>query len=166
MPLRKEFVGQREVNDCGVACLAMAARVDYESAKLIFDTLGLGEKNHRRAGAGQASFMEIRHHKPQSRPAYSSNFEELRAAMNSLGLRSSMKRFSGWDGVRGPAVIKVSNGHKSNWHWVFANRSDVGLYVLDPLTNLSTMPAQEAMTTFMDVSRHQPKGCFIEIHAG
>lgn len=113
--LLPRLVLQEGPHDCGVACLAMAAGVEYQEAKQQFEALGL--------------------HAPQKPGAlpYGSNFKDLKNAFAGLGITVRMRRFIDWKQVVGPSVIKVRSGHKRHWHWVFASRSEVlGLHVVDP----------------------------------
>ncbi len=167
MILSQEFVRQRGLNDCGVACLAMAARVEYESAKTAFDALGLGEKSSHAYGSGNGSFeYNQKTQKSFKRPAYSSNFHELSGALLTFGLKTKLKRFTGWNNVRKPAIIKVSNGHKTNWHWVYARRNKSGeLYVFDPAHDLLSMKPEQAKIICLHLDLQEPRGYFIEIEA-
>lgn len=113
--LLPRLVLQEGAHDCGVACLAMAAGVEYQEAKQQFDALGL--------------------HAPQKAGGlpYGSNFKDLTNAFAGLGIAVRMRRFIDWKQIVGPSVIKVRSGHKRHWHWVFASRTDVlGLHVVDP----------------------------------
>lgn len=106
---------QRTPSDCGVACLAMAAGITYARAAYIFEHLGLTKKR-------------------KGRPVFSSNFRDLQRALAILGRPCRLRRFSTWDAVQGPAIIKVDNGTRYNWHWVYATRTEEqGLMLLDPL---------------------------------
>lgn len=105
---------QRESHDCGVASVAMAADMAYADAKKAFEALGL-------------------HVKKPGRPAYSSNFKNVQDALDHLGCSTKMRKFTSWDAIEGPTIVKVDNGHARNWHWVYATRSPtLGLIILDP----------------------------------
>lgn len=157
------LVLQRGRHDCGVACLAMAAGVDHATAERAFIEVGLGAK---RGG----------------KPAFASNFKDLRAALRHLGHDSRLVRFTDWSHLRTPAIIKVqqhpgSGGKKGDWHWVFSSRHPIhGLVVLDPSLDVPAVeifPPVDAAQPFNalgvaglmahDLSFHRPQGCFIEV---
>ena len=139
---------QRGLNDCGVACAAMAAQVSYEASRRAFEELGL----HAPTKRGRIA-------KP-----YSSNFQELRAVLKALGIDSLLRRFSGWHLILTPCVVKVRTQHKRDWHWVFASRDSVhGLHVLDPARldpYIERLPLGMAGVP-LDV--HIPFGCYLEV---
>jgi hypothetical protein len=118
MTLRQK-VPQQGRSDCGVACLAMAASIEYSSALAIFDFLGLDAK---------------RSHHP-----YSSNFSELLSALLLAGVNARKMPWRGWDSLRGSAILKVNPIGRS-WHWVYASRHPtIGSYILDPSTSQYTV---------------------------
>jgi hypothetical protein len=140
------IVRQKDASGCGVACLAMATGMEYPAAREVFNRLGLDKTRH----AG--------------RKPYSSNFKELRAALSACGLPSELRRFSGWNAIAGPCIVKVNSGKLQNWHWVFASRTvQYGLHILNPalpLPYLEKMPL-DVMCTGLEV--YKPYGCYIEI---
>lgn len=140
-------VRQRQNFDCGVACLAMAADIDYVAARAVFDAVGLATK-HR------------------ARP-YLSNHKDLRAAMRMAGVASNLKRFEGWHSVGSAAILRVPTQRKRLGHWVFAGRDPVlGLFVHDPATTLPTFEVLPQDVLCHDIASYQPTGFFIDITAG
>ena len=136
-PLRTK-VKQRTSHDCGVACLAMAARVSYEEARRVFELHSIGLKRNK---------------------PLSSNFKEWRTAATSVGLATKMQRYRSWDDIQGPCVLKVKPfgvGSKSDWHWVFASCTpDIGRYIYDPSTDLCDIAC------FLETNIYVPFGMMI-----
>lgn len=141
-------IPQRGSHDCGVACVAMAAKVPYETVHSAFCSQGLDAPSKRG-----------RRGKP-----FSSNFNELKAVLSVLGLSARVRRFVGWDGIVGPSIVKVRSTHKRDWHWVYANRDAVyGLQVLDPArfdVYLDRFPPGMSGVT---LEAHFPYGSFLEL---
>lgn len=139
-------IRQRGSHDCGVACLAMGACMDYEGAKDVFDRMGLNLKPRG-------------HRKP-----YSSNFKELRNAFQSVGYSTRMERFIDWSLISSPSVVKVRNGKKFDWHWVYADRSEqFGLYVLNPAIDEPFFEKMPMDVMCVALEHYKPFGCFIKL---
>ena len=135
------LIFQKTNTDCGIACLAMAANLDYGSAYYLFGFLNI-EKKYK--------------HKT----TYRSNFKEVRNALAALHIDSKLRHFSSWSDIRTNSVVKVDNGHTRSWHWVYATRTAQGsLLVLDPLGKYYAQgcPDLHPLDTW------QPQGCFIEL---
>lgn len=131
--------------DCGVAALAMAAGCSYTTAMIVFEAAGLHQP------------------KRKGRKPYSSNFKELLTAVRLLGRDASMIRFQGWHQVTGPCVMKVRNGHKYKWHWVYAGRDDkYGLHVLDPNRSDHYLERMPFGCSGVTLSYFEPFGCFLQ----
>ena len=123
----------------------MVLRLTYESAKTSFDQCGLGA---RRKG----------------RMPYSSNFKELSRAFQHLGYSVVRKRFTGWDCIQGPCVVKVKWTAGQNWHWVAATREPAsGLYLLDPATGDFFLEHLKPGQSCMPLSYFPATGCFLAL---
>lgn len=110
---RARWVRQEDSHGCGVACLAMLTGSTYESVRTAFIQLGLDVTRGRKR-------------------AFASNFHELMAAAHLMGLHGSMKRWQGWDGVKGFGVIKVPT-RRPDWHWMTVEHTRAfGVVVQDP----------------------------------
>lgn len=143
------LVRQRASFDCGVACLAMAAGVVYEEAARTFTQLGL-DKGVRR-----------------SRP-YSSNFTQLRRALLASGVTSTMRRWQGWEALRGIGVVKVkprSRLRHPDWHWVVVeSHEQFGHVIRDPASPLASFGAAPQDTAYCEYTRMVPAGNWIHVH--
>lgn len=110
---RVKWVGQEHPNGCGVACLAMLSATSYAYVSEMFVQQGLG------VGQGR------------KRP-FASNFRDLMAVAEKLGLQGAMRRWRGWAAVEGVGVLKVPS-KPPNWHWVVVERTQrFGVVVQDP----------------------------------
>lgn len=112
------IVKQRQSCDCGVACLAMIARVSYDRARAAFDAAGLATKYPRRP--------------------YTSNFADLARCARDVGHPLTMRRFTGWTVLPAAAIAKVPCAGRTtrHWHWVVAVREGDDIAILDPWTGL------------------------------
>jgi len=113
---RTTKVDQEDAHGCGVACLAMCAKVTYAESRTTFDNLGLSLKRN-------------------NKPPYSTNFKELLAALGAQGLVASKKHWTGWDNFHGLGIIKVKcapGAPKNRFHWVVAEQHPVhGAVIFD-----------------------------------
>jgi ABC-type bacteriocin/lantibiotic exporter with double-glycine peptidase domain len=115
-------VMQEDTFGCGVACLAMIAKLDYASARLTFLSYGFGSEN-----------------RPNGRAPFATNFKELLLVLGEHTLDARMKRWRGWDQFEGIGIIKVKCGpgaRKNDWHWVVAEKHErYGVVVYDPMAH-------------------------------
>jgi predicted double-glycine peptidase len=112
-PSRVRWVGQKEASDCGVACLAMAAR--YHGLSVTPDEI------RARTAVGQAG----------------ATLGELARSAESIGLSAHAVRVSlgQWRHVHPPAVVHLNNGH-----YVVLFRLDGGAVLLgDPSSGVVTV---------------------------
>jgi ABC-type bacteriocin/lantibiotic exporter with double-glycine peptidase domain len=110
---RVRWVKQKDAHGCGVACLAMVAGESYERVRAHFVDQGLGEGRGRKH-------------------PFSTNFRELLAISALLGLKGTMKRWTGWQAVSGAGIIKVPTTGL-DWHWVVVERTEAfGAVAHDP----------------------------------
>lgn len=138
-------VRQREQSDCGVACLAMAAKIGYDLALAAFTDAGLAVRRGRK-------------------PGLASNFQELRKALALVGTQTRLRRFKGWDSLGNAAILKVFVTPNGNWHWVFVGRDPLhGLFVQDPGTELAAFEVPPPGLLCLDLTLYFPTGCYIEI---
>jgi len=87
-------VRQRYRSDCGVACVAMLARVSYQQA---FDAFGFAGSERR----------------------FYTSHGQIAEALQILGLQIQWKKFSSWDDVPGRAILGVNHRcDRRNYHWV------------------------------------------------
>lgn len=146
----EKLVFQQESHDCGVACLAMAAGITYDSAKYAFSLVGLDRPS-----------------RPGRKP-FSSNFKELRKAFELMGYPAEVTRFKGWHAVQGPCVVAVQakGGAKGDWHWVFADRTEeLGVVVLDPAWDCVATEAPVTLEGFVPLEVHQPLRSFLQLNS-
>lgn len=150
-------VRQRLFTDCGLACLAMVARVPYEKAREVFSAERLAEQRKNKA-------------------PYCSNFEELSRALDTAGVASKMKRFNTWADLGQVSIVKtrVFRNQKlhRDWHWVVAVRRGLPLpsgqpsiEILDPGND---GPCYEVMPLDVECVGFQfckPFGNYLEISA-
>lgn len=95
---------QRRKNDCGVACVAMVARVSYEQA---FDALDFPE--------GTKKFYTSRN--------------QIIEALGKFGILMQRKWFRSWEEIPGCAIVPVNHRcNRKNFHWVVYD----GKAVLEP----------------------------------
>lgn len=144
-PLERR-VSQRKAHDCGVACLAMVANTDYETARGAFITLGLDRP------------------RSSGRMPYSSNFRELCRAAELLGRRAVVHRFRDWADIEGPSIVAVEapGTTPDNWHWVFADRHpDLGAVVLDPAQDVIAAERPVGGGAMAPLTVHAPLDAFI-----
>lgn len=108
-------VQQRTPCDCGVACLAMVANVDYAVAHSAF------------------VLNKLDYARPGRRPL-ASNFRELTACARTLGIALRMAPFRGFDHLPELSILKVSDGvpGSRNWHWIVAVRVIDGVELYNP----------------------------------
>lgn len=140
-PSQPTKVRQRLRTDCGVACLAMVARVEYEQAAQAFTQAGLAVKR-------------------RGKQPFSSNFKDIASAAARLDISIQMQRFRSWDDVQSPTILKVSSGggRKGDWHWVVALRTERGIEILDPGTDLPSFENPPDDTAYIDFTSYQPTG--------
>jgi ABC-type bacteriocin/lantibiotic exporter with double-glycine peptidase domain len=106
---------QHTMNDCGVACAAMLARVNYDTALDAFTDLGLLK------------------HRGTYKPSLSSNYKELRAVCERLGVKTCITKWSEWGCIKSKSIIGLQMDDGRNWHWVYAEpHNEYGIVVLDP----------------------------------
>lgn len=107
------WVLQEDSQGCGVACLAMVAGVPYAKVRALFMCHGLGEKRGRKL-------------------PFATNFRELLAMAAQLGLKGTMKRWTGWSAVNCAGIIKVPTNAR-DWHWMAVERTEAfGSVAHDP----------------------------------
>lgn len=110
---RVRWVKQEDAHGCGVACLAMVAGEPYERVRALFVSQGLGERRGRKH-------------------PFATNFRELLAISALLGLKGTMRRWTGWRAVNGAGIIKVPTT-ALDWHWIAVERTEAfGAVAHDP----------------------------------
>lgn len=108
--LNIQRVLQRYKSDCGVACVAMVARVSYQQA---FVAIGFAP--------GQTKFY--------------TGHRQLTAALRRLGLTVHWKMFRSWAAISGIAIVAVNHRYqRMNFHWVVFD----GVCILDPFPRKPT----------------------------
>lgn len=97
-------VRQRYRSDCGVACVAMLAGVQYWQA---FDAFEFSEEGN----------------------GFYTGHGHLVEALEKLGCQVIRKRFTSWEDVPGSAILPVNHRcNRCNFHWVVYD----GREILDP----------------------------------
>jgi hypothetical protein len=124
----------------------------YEHAQSIFDELGYGNPRPRRTG-------------------YSTNFNELMAALNIAGIECRRYRWRDWDSLPALSILKVEawmpNPKPTYWHWVIAARHEsFGIAVVDGNCPLSCIENAPADRWHVPRNVYKPFGSFIEIQSG
>lgn len=110
---RVKWVRQVDSHGCGVACLAMIAGEPYERVRALFVDQGLGERRG-------------------CRHPFATNFHELLTISKLLGLKGTMRRWTGWQALNGVGIIKVPTTAR-NWHWIAVERTAIfGAVAHDP----------------------------------
>lgn len=93
----------------------MLARVDYDTALDVFTDLGFAK------------------YRGTYKPSLSSNYKELRAACERLGVKTGMAKWREWGCIKNKAIIGFQLDDGRNWHWVYAEpHKEYGIVVLDP----------------------------------
>jgi len=110
---RMKWARQKDSHGCGVACLAMVAGEPYERVRALFLDQGLGLRRG-------------------SRHPFATNFRELLTISALLGLKGTMRRWTGWQAMNGVGIIKVPTTGR-DWHWVAVERTEAfGAVAHDP----------------------------------
>lgn len=142
---RTRLVRQRERSDCGVACLAMVASIDYVEALATFERLGYGAK----------------------KPRLSSNFAELTAALRHHGLTPRMTRWRGWESFSGLGILKTRAARRPNrgqWHWVVAEaHAACGYLVRDPACPLAALERPPLSVSHRELRDTVISGCWLQV---
>lgn len=138
------LVRQQGATDCGVACVAMAAGIDYDRARATFAELGLARP---------------------PRP-FASNFTDLVRAFRAVGVEGRMRRWRSWDDFRGVGVLKVRSPGAvgRHWHWVVVeSHEQYGHIVRDPGSPLVALRNPPMNVSHQDVSRFVPIGNWVQV---
>lgn len=102
---------QQHGTSCGIACVAMLARISYREALAVAKELyeeGTWSKNHR------------------------TDIEDLRYILEELGWKLGRKvTTTDWEKVP-PGCLVAVQWKKGNWHWVVSAEDDEGLFFFDP----------------------------------
>jgi ABC-type bacteriocin/lantibiotic exporter with double-glycine peptidase domain len=142
---RTRLVRQRERTDCGVACLAMVAGIDYSAALTTFVELGYADKKTR----------------------LSTNYHELMAALRHHGLAVCMKRWRGWGYFSGLGILKtraINRPNRGSWHWVVAeSRPSCGYLVRDPNSPLAAIEYPPLSVLYRDLGQASVSGCWLQV---
>ena len=142
---RTRLVRQRERSDCGVACLAMVAGIDYLEALDTFEGLGYADKKSRLA----------------------TNFSELAAALSRHGLAARLKRWRGWDEFSGLGILKTRASDWSShgpWHWVVAeSQPSCGYLVRDPSSPLAALERPPLWVCYRNLEHTVISGCWLQV---
>jgi ABC-type bacteriocin/lantibiotic exporter with double-glycine peptidase domain len=143
---RTRLVRQRERTDCGVACLAMAAGIDYAAALATFVDLGYADK----------------------KPRLATNYTELTAALRLHGLAVRMTRWRGWTQFSGLGILKTRAPNRPNrgrWHWVVAeSHPSHGYLVRDPNSPLAALERPPLSVCCRDLERAAViSGCWLQV---
>jgi ABC-type bacteriocin/lantibiotic exporter with double-glycine peptidase domain len=81
--------------DCGVACVAMVAGLPYETVEQAFQSHGLVRGGN-----------------------YYTFHRDLIKILDSLGFVVKRRRFTTWEEVVCPAIVKINLRTGNLWHWV------------------------------------------------
>jgi hypothetical protein len=103
-------VMQEDTFGCGVACLAMVAKIYYAEAKRTFIKHGLDSEN-----------------RPDRRKPFATIFQQLIRVLDDHTPGSKKEPWRGWDRFEGVGIIKVEcrpKGGNGDWHWVVAEKHD------------------------------------------
>lgn len=109
-PLKRVPQKNWEHGDCGLACVAMVAKVPYEYALEAFRNL---------EGKAKTKSFYTSH----------KNLEEMLAALGHLTKRF---RFQSWHSITHHAIVKVNVKKSGSWHWVVYDVGRKSPVVHDP----------------------------------
>ena len=141
-------VHQQTRTDCGLACMAMAANLTYEEAYRHFDAVGLATPRARK-------------------PAFATNFTELRSALSQAGIPTRVRRYQSLAALPSRAILKVNVRPNGDWHWVFVERENENiLCVFDPARkgpSYTPIWVGERPEPLSRSAPWIPKGSYIEI---
>lgn len=93
--MRRVEQRQYENGDCGVACVAMITGKSYEEVESAF---------HENELVIDGQYYTL--HK------------DLIAVLKSFGYETARRKFSTWDAVEFPAIVKINVRSGNYWHWV------------------------------------------------
>lgn len=93
--MRRVEQRQYDNGDCGVACVAMITGKFYEEVESVFHEYGL-------VVDGQ----------------YYTLHKDLIAVLKGFGYQAARRKFSTWDTVEFPAIVKINVRSGNYWHWV------------------------------------------------
>lgn len=96
--------------DCGIACVAMVARVPYFIALAEFRKL---------KGKETTNDFRTRHH-------------HLVKMLDSLGVSARLRRFWSLRAIETSAIVKVNETASGDWHWVVLDCSRLNAVIHDP----------------------------------
>lgn len=143
---RVQKVMQRDRLGCGVACVAMVSGRTYGVVRQLFVDNGIGARKKR---------------------PLATNFSELQHALELLGIKSELKRWSNWDAVEGLGIVAVNNGQGTasrNWHWVVAERhTSFGVVLHDPDFDLPSFGVAPPGVQCHPLSEYQARKSWIRI---
>lgn len=135
---------QLDEHGCGVACLAMLSEEPYAVVRSLFEQAGLALQRGRK------------------RP-FASNFREVIAIAEQLGLKAGMRRWHGWQAMDGLGIIKVPT-RAPDWHWMVAERTtEFGVVVYDPAIDWPAFDFAPLDVVFRSPSSLKPCGNWISI---
>ena len=142
---RTRLIRQRQATDCGVACLAMLARVSYETAYATMAALGYDQGPRPMA----------------------TNYQKIERAMAEHGLLTQRRRWSGWNDVHSMGLLKVPSDARMirrHWHWVVAERHPTfGMVLRDPAYPLVAIEKPPLHVMHQDLHRYEPYGMWVSV---
>ena len=106
------LVKQQDDTGCGIACVAMCLKENYDNSKARFAVLlnwGSQKKN------------------------FYTRLPEISRVLDAAQVNYSTKKSSSWEDVQGTCIVGV-NREGRHWHWVVVIKDNVRFLVLDPET--------------------------------
>lgn len=110
------IVLQRESDDCGIACIAMLARIPYEKIRPIAEEFGYGRKGR-----------------------YGLDTSQVKKLGEAAGLLMGYRciPFVRLESIPDISLLAINYSEESGrWHWVVFKREMGEAYILDPKDNL------------------------------
>lgn len=105
-PLKR--VAQASETECGLACVAMVAKVPINRVRKEYATLG------------------------KSRTRFYTRHKDLEAILRRLRVRTARRPFPGWDELERHAIVAVNRRANGCFHWVVFDAGRNKPTVLDP----------------------------------
>lgn len=106
-------ITQQSGTSCGIACIAMLARISYNRALAVAKDL-----------YEEGTWSEKKSHR--------TNIEDIRYILDELGWKLGRKMpTTDWEKVP-PGCLVAVQLKKGNWHWVVSAEDDDGLFFFDP----------------------------------
>lgn len=123
----------------------MVAGEPYERVRALFVDQGLAARRGRKH-------------------PFATNFRELLAVSAMLGLKGTMRRWTGWQAVSGAGIIKVPTT-ALDWHWVVVERTEAfGVVAQDPEVDWPAFDRAPLDVMYRTPASLRPSGNWVSFH--